>query len=89
MEHYGDLNGIQKKKLKYGQDFQTYHKQTNKNNMKMKQLPDNSVDSIVADPPHGISFMAKIFKERFRFVGCELNADFCKKAKVQIKNEKQ
>ena len=57
--------------------------------MRMKKIPDNSVDSIVADPPHGISFMAKIFKERFRFVGCELNADFCKKAKVRIKNEKQ
>jgi len=25
----------------------------------MKQLPDNSVDSIVTDPPYGISFMAK------------------------------
>ena len=25
----------------------------------MKQLPDNSVDSIVSDPPYGISFMAK------------------------------
>ena len=57
--------------------------------MKMKQLPDNSVDSIVTDPPHGISFMAKKFKESFRFVGCELNADFCEKAKVRIKNEKQ
>jgi site-specific DNA-methyltransferase (adenine-specific) len=25
----------------------------------MKQLPDNSADSIVTDPPYGISFMAK------------------------------
>ncbi len=25
----------------------------------MKQLPDNSVDSIVSDPPYGISFMGK------------------------------
>ncbi|GAL07936.1 hypothetical protein JCM19237_316 [Photobacterium aphoticum] len=25
----------------------------------MKSLPDNSVDSIVTDPPYGISFMNK------------------------------
>ena len=25
----------------------------------MKTLPDNSVDSIVSDPPYGISFMAR------------------------------
>ena len=25
----------------------------------MKTLPDDSVDSIVTDPPYGISFMAK------------------------------
>ena len=25
----------------------------------LKQLPDNSVDSVVTDPPYGISFMGK------------------------------
>ena len=25
----------------------------------MKQLPDNSIDSIVTDPPYGLSFMGK------------------------------
>lgn len=26
---------------------------------KMKYLPDNSVDSVVCDPPYGLSFMGK------------------------------
>ena len=25
----------------------------------MKQLPDNSIDTIITDPPYGISFMGK------------------------------
>jgi site-specific DNA-methyltransferase (adenine-specific) len=39
----------------------------------MKTLEDNSVDSIVSDPPYGISFM-----------GCELDADYFEIAKARV-----
>ena len=36
----------------------------------MKTLPDNSVDSIVTDPPYGISFMAKKWDYTFLKLRC-------------------
>lgn len=39
----------------------------------MKHLPDNSVDSIVSDPPYGLSF-----------IGCELNPEYVQIAEKRI-----
>lgn len=57
----------------------------------MKNLPDNSVDSIVTDPPYGISFMGSgstgkaAMLEGFRFIGIELDPDYIQIAEARIK----
>lgn len=43
----------------------------------MRTMPDNSVDSIVTDPPYGIRFMGKgstgkgAVRENFKFIGID------------------
>lgn len=59
---------------------------------KLKELPDNSVDAVVTDPPYGISFMgsgstgigAKL--EGFDFIGIEREEEYVKIANARIKN---
>jgi DNA modification methylase len=36
----------------------------------LREMPDNSVDSIVTDPPYGISFMAKKWTMMFLVLRC-------------------
>ena len=58
--------------------------------IELKKLPENSVDSIVTDPPYGLSFMGsgstgKACKlEGFDFIGIEKEKEYCKIAEARI-----
>lgn len=60
----------------------------------LKELPENSVDSIVTDPPYGLSFMgsgttgvaANLLG--FSFIGIEREPDYFEIAKRRIENAK-
>lgn len=57
---------------------------------RMKEIPDNSVDSIVTDPPYGLSFMGSgstgkaAVLEGFRFIGIEKDLDYFNIAQTRI-----
>ncbi len=48
MKKLRDIHGKVRARLYYGKCLNV-----------LRELPDNSVDSIVTDPPYGISFMGK------------------------------
>lgn len=56
----------------------------------LKSLPDNSVDSLVTDPPAGISFMGSgstglAAKEAgFEFIGIEREQEYFEIAKARV-----
>ena len=56
----------------------------------MRGMPENSVDSIVTDPPYGLSFMGSgstgrgAVLEGFRFIGIEREAQYFEIAKARI-----
>jgi DNA modification methylase len=58
----------------------------------LKKLPDNSIDSVVSDPPYGLSFMGSgstgiaALLNDFRFVGMEMDEDYFKIAEARINN---
>ena len=57
---------------------------------KLKGLKDNSVDSIVTDPPYGLSFMGKAsVREGFDFIGIEREDEYMKIAKTRIEHEQK
>lgn len=57
----------------------------------LKTLPDNSVDSLVTDPPAGISFMGSgstgvaAVGEGYQFAGIEREAEYLEIAKKRVK----
>lgn len=57
---------------------------------KLKELEPNSIDTIITDPPYGISFMGRCTtgiacKNTSRdFVGIEMNEEYIKIAKARI-----
>lgn len=59
----------------------------------MRTLPDNSVDAIVSDPPYGLvldpfngsgSTGCAAVLEGFRYIGCELEAEYVEIARRRI-----
>ena len=56
----------------------------------MRTLADNSVDSVVTDPPYGIRFMGSgstgrgAVLEGFRFIGIEREAEYIEIAQARI-----
>ena len=60
----------------------------------LKTLPDNSVDSIVTDPPYELGFMGKAWDatgkasmlEGMRYIGIEMNPEYIKIAEARISN---
>jgi len=60
----------------------------------LPDIPENSIDSIVTDPPYGLSFMGsgstgKACKlESFNFVRIEKDPDYYEIAKARIENKK-
>jgi DNA modification methylase len=61
----------------------------------LKEVPDNSVDSLITDPPAGISFMGSgstgvaAIREGFRFVGIEQQQEYFEIASKRIFFEKE
>ena len=59
----------------------------------LRGMADNSVDSIVTDPPYGLAFMGSgstgkaAMREGFRFVGCELSSEYLDIARARIAHE--
>jgi DNA modification methylase len=57
----------------------------------LRGMADNSVDSVVTDPPYGLSFMGSgstgksAMLEGFRFVGIEREAEYVAIAEARIK----
>lgn len=60
---------------------------------KLKELDDNSVDSIVTDPPYGLSFMGSgstgkaAIRGRFYFIGIEREKEYFDIAEARIQHE--
>jgi len=60
---------------------------------KLKELDDNSVDSIVTDPPYGLSFMGSgstgkaAMRGGFDFIGVEMDEEYMKIAESRIQYE--
>ena len=58
----------------------------------LRTMPDNSVDSIVTDPPYGLSFMGSgstgkaAMREGFRFIGCEMSPEYLEIARARIES---
>ena len=58
--------------------------------LKLKELEDNSIDSVVTDSPYGISFMGSgstgkaAVLEGFSFIGVELSEEYLKIAIKRI-----
>ena len=58
----------------------------------LKELKENSVDSVVCDPPYELGFMGKKWdntgiackQNNFRFVGIELDKEYFEIAKARI-----
>ena len=56
----------------------------------LRTLPDASVDSVVTDPPYGLSFMGSgstgkaALLEHFKFIGIERDPDYLEIAKARI-----
>ena len=58
----------------------------------LRTMPDNSVDSIVTDPPYGLSFMGSgstgkaASLEGFKFIGIERDAEYLEIARARIEH---
>ena len=56
----------------------------------LRGMADNSVDSIVTDPPYGLSFMGSgstgkaALREGFGFIGCEMSPEYMAIARARI-----
>lgn len=59
----------------------------------LKELEDNSIDSIVTDPPYGLFFMGSgssgkaAVRGGFKFIGIEREAEYLEIAKARIEHE--
>lgn len=56
----------------------------------LDELEENSVDSIVTDPPYELNFMGKGWDNAgYKFIGIEKDAEYCKIAEARIKHIEQ